>query len=45
VTVPVGATGQAWISAKKPAEIFGFFDLVAGSLLRFAAAESYLKAM
>lgn len=45
VTIPVGATGQAWIAAKKPAEIFGFFDLVAGSLLRFAAAESYLKAM
>ena len=45
VTIPVGATGQAWIAAKKPAESLGFFDLVAGSLLRFAAAESYLKAM
>lgn len=45
VNIPVGATGQAWIAAAKPSSALGFFDLVAGSLLRFAAAKSYLKAM
>jgi multidrug resistance efflux pump len=45
VTIPVGATGKAWIAAEKPAHVLGFFDLVAGALLRFSAAESYLQAM
>lgn len=45
VHIPIGATGKAWIAAEKPIHILGFLDVVAGSLLRFAAAESYLKAM
>jgi RND family efflux transporter MFP subunit len=45
VSIPVGATGEAWIAAEKPAHILGFFDLVAGSLLRLHAAQTYLKAM
>lgn len=45
VHIPVGATGKAWISSEKPAHILGFLDVVIGSLLRFSAVESYLKAM
>jgi multidrug resistance efflux pump len=45
VHIPVGATGKAWIAAEKPIHLLGFLDLVIGSLLRFAAAEAYLKAM
>ncbi len=45
VHIPVGATGKAWIAAEKPIHLLGFLDLVIGSLLRFAAAEAYLKAL
>jgi multidrug resistance efflux pump len=45
VHIPIGATGKAWISAEKPVHILGFLDLVIGALLRFAACESYLKAL
>ena len=45
VHIPIGATGKAWIAAEKPIHLLGFLDLVIGSLLRFAAAESYLKAL
>lgn len=45
VHIPVGATGKAWVAAEKPIHLLGFLDLVIGSLLRFAAAEAYLKAM
>jgi multidrug resistance efflux pump len=45
VHIPIGATGKAWIAAEKPIHLLGFLDLVIGSLLRFAATESYLKAM
>jgi len=45
VHIPIGATGKAWVAAEKPIHLLGFLDLVIGSLLRFAAAESYLKAM
>jgi multidrug resistance efflux pump len=44
IDIPIGATGQAWIAARKPAEALGFLDVVAGMLLRFSAAKSYLKA-
>lgn len=44
VHIPVGSTGRAWIASEKPIHIMGFLDLVVGVLLRFAAAESYLKA-
>lgn len=45
VTIPVGAVGKAWITAEKPYHILGFLDVVSGALLRFAATESYLKAL
>ena len=45
VHIPIGATGKAWVAAEKPIHLLGFLDLVIGSLLRFAATESYLKAM
>ena len=45
VNIPVGAVGKAWIAAHKPYHILGFLDVVIGALLRFGAAESYLKAL
>lgn len=45
VHIPIGSTGKAWVAAEKPIHLLGFLDLVIGSLLRFAAAEAYLKAM
>ena len=45
VIIPIGANGKAWIAAEKPYHILGFLDVVIGSLLRFGATESYLKAM
>ncbi|HEX6735340.1 MAG TPA: biotin/lipoyl-binding protein [Azonexus sp.] len=45
VVIPAGATGKAWIAAEKPAHILGFLDLIIGVLLRFSAAEAYLKAL
>lgn len=44
ITIPVGATGKAWISAEKPAHILGLLDVIVGVLLRFAAVEAYIKA-
>ena len=43
IHIPIGATGQAWIAAEKPVHILGFLDVIAGMLLRFGAAEAYLK--
>ena len=45
IRIPVGATGKAWVTAEKPYHIMGVLDVVAGMLLRFGAAESYLKAL
>jgi multidrug resistance efflux pump len=45
IEIPIGATGKAWISAEKPYHIMYLFDVITGMLLRFGAAESYLKAM
>jgi len=45
IHIPVGATGKAWIAGEKPLHILGFLDVVIGALLRFAAAEAYLKAL
>ena len=45
INIPIGATGNAWIASEKPHHILGLLDLVTGMLLRFSAAESYLKAM
>ena len=45
VHIPIGATGKAWVAAEKPIHLLGFLDVVIGALLRFAAAEAYLKAL
>ena len=45
INIPIGATGNAWIASEKPHHILGLLDLVTGMLLRFSAAESYLKDM
>ena len=45
INIPVGATGNAWIAAEKPFHLLAFLDVVTGMLLRFSAAEAYLKAM
>ncbi len=45
INIPIGATGKAWIAAEKPIHFLGFLDAVIGVLLRFSAAEAYLKAM
>lgn len=45
IEIPIGATGKVWISAEKPYHIMTFLDVVTGMLLRFGAAEAYLKGM
>ncbi|MGR5244434.1 HlyD family secretion protein [Vibrio sp. PNB23_22_6] len=42
--IPIGATGQAWISAKKPAAV-GFIDMIGGATMRLTAMKSYLMAL
>ena len=44
IDIPIGATGKAWVSAEKPYHIMYLFDVITGMLLRFGAAEAYLKA-
>lgn len=44
INIPVGSTGAVWIAAEKPIHFLGFLDAVIGVLLRFGAAEAYLKA-
>ncbi len=43
--IPIGATGSAWISASKPAEVFGFMDIIGGATVRLKAYKAYLNAM
>ena len=45
VYIPVGATGQAWISIEKPNHLIAFLDIIAGLALRAGSIESYLKAL
>ena len=42
--VPIGATGSAWVSAKKPTEILGFMDIIGAATVRLKAYKSYLNA-
>lgn len=43
--LPIGATGSAWISAKKPHHLLGFIDIIGGATLRLTAAKSFLFAL
>ncbi|CAK3977157.1 hemolysin D [Vibrio sp. 10N.286.51.C3] len=42
--IPIGSSGQAWISAKKPASV-GFIDMIGGATMRLTAMKSYLMAL
>lgn len=43
--IPIGATGSAWISAKKPYPILGFIDIIGGATLRLTSVKSFLFAL
>jgi len=43
--IPIGATGSAWVSAKKPADILGFMDIIGAATVRLKAYKAYLNAM
>ncbi len=43
--IPIGSTGQAWISARKPADFLGFIDMIGGATMRLTAMKSYLMAL
>lgn len=42
--IPIGATGSAWISAKKPHPFWGFIDVIGGATVRLQSYKSYLGA-
>ncbi|WP_019027424.1 efflux RND transporter periplasmic adaptor subunit [Colwellia piezophila] len=44
-TIPIGATGSAWISAKKPHAFFGFIDIIGAATVRLHSYKSYLNAL
>ncbi|WP_144207569.1 HlyD family secretion protein [Shewanella donghaensis] len=44
-SLPIGATGSAWISAEKPHPILGFMDIIGGATVRLKALKSYLNAL
>lgn len=43
--LPLGATGSAWISARKPHAALGFIDIIGAGTVRLKAYKSYLTAM
>jgi membrane fusion protein (multidrug efflux system) len=43
--LPIGATGAAWISARKPMPILGFMDIIGGATIRLKAYKAYFTAM
>lgn len=42
--IPIGATGSAWISAKKPHPFWGFIDVIGGATVRLHSYKAYLNA-
>ena len=44
-TLPLGATGSAWISARKPHPMLGFIDIIGAGTVRLKAYKAYLAAM
>jgi hypothetical protein len=45
ITIPVGATGKAWIPAEKLVHILGLLDVIVGFLLSFHGKGDHKKAM
>lgn len=45
ITIPIGATGSAWISAEKPAAILGFMDIIGAATVRLKSLKAYLSAI
>ncbi|WP_392339583.1 efflux RND transporter periplasmic adaptor subunit [Moritella marina] len=43
--IPIGATGSAWIAAKKPHAFFGFIDVIGAATVRLHSYKSYLNAI
>lgn len=43
--IPIGATGSAWIAAKKPHAAFGFIDVIGAATVRLHSYKSYLNAL
>lgn len=43
--IPIGATGSAWISARKPNEKLGFMDIIGGATVRLKSYKAYLNAV
>jgi len=44
-SIPIGATGSAWISAKKPHPLLGFIDVIGAATVRLHSYKSYLNAI
>lgn len=44
-TIPIGATGSGWVSAKKPHEALGFMDIIGGATVRLKSYKAYLSAL
>lgn len=44
-SIPLGATGSAWVSASKPSTKVGFIDIIGGATIRLKSLEAYLKAL
>ncbi|ALP39853.1 HlyD family efflux transporter periplasmic adaptor subunit [Aeromonas schubertii] len=42
IALPIGTTGSAWISARKPHPLLGFIDIIGGATVRLKAMKSYL---
>lgn len=45
VDIPLGATGSAWISAKKPHDALGFMDIIGGATVRLKSLKAYFSAV
>ncbi|MGL1958285.1 MAG: efflux RND transporter periplasmic adaptor subunit [Colwellia sp.] len=43
--IPIGATGSAWIAAKKPHALLGFVDVIGAATVRLHSYKSYLNAL
>jgi len=39
--IPIGATGSAWISARKPSKWLGFIDIIGGATVRLSSIKAY----
>ncbi|NMP15340.1 efflux RND transporter periplasmic adaptor subunit [Thalassotalea sp. Y01] len=44
-TIPIGATGSAWICATKPHPFFGFIDVIGAATVRLHSYKSYLNTL